>query len=478
MTDSTKKHFLQVAIYFLIVAVFFVLPSGKGLTPEGMRLLGVFIAFIYGLTVTTDVWPALLALFLLPFTGLTDFVGLLKLSFGNDTFFFVLLSLVLVAYMESSGAANYVATVLLKRNFLKGHPWRLMFMFLFICWILSSFVNAVAGMMITWAFLYEIFAQFDYKPFDKEPTLIILGTCIVGGLGLSTLPWGNNSVVILNAFTNTTGIETDFFRYMGFSIPYGIMVICGYLALCKFIFRMDVKRLEEFDPSTLSSDSQQLTTEKMLALISMVALVLMILIPTFLPAENIIVRISKILGLSGKLLLIFAVLQIIHINDAPACNFAKLATKGISWSLTMTIANIMAFSSLIGKDEVGINIFLGNFLAPIFEGKPTVVFVIVVTCITVICTNFMVNKIIAVLMISMTMPIALNLGMNLEALAILYCVACTIAFLLPSASQSACILFSNTTWVRAGDVFKYGLPSIIVATVLILIWDVLYFSIF
>ena len=28
-----------------------------------------------------------------------------------------------------------------------------------VTWLLSSFVNAIAGMMLTWVFLYEIFSQ-------------------------------------------------------------------------------------------------------------------------------------------------------------------------------------------------------------------------------------------------------------------------------------------------------------------------------
>lgn len=184
------------------------------------------------------------------------------------------------------------------------------------------------------------------------------------------------------------------------------------------------------------------------------------------------------MGLSGKLMLIFAVLQLFQINGAPACHFPKTAKQGISWGLMMTIANIMAFSSLIGSEEAGIHIFLGNVLAPIFEGKPAFLFIVVVTAITVICTNFMVNKIIAVLMISMTMPIAQSLGIDLVQIACLYTVVCTVAFLLPSASQSACILFSNTDWVRAGDVFKYGLPLILMMTILMVAWNILYFGIF
>ncbi len=478
MEKSKDRLFLQVAVYLALVLIFFVLPPIGTITPEGMRLTGLFIAFIYGLTITGDAWPALLTLALFPLTGVTNLAGVLTASFGSDVCIFVMLSLVLVAYMEYSGAAAYAATWLLKRRILKGHPWRLLFMLLFICWLLSSFVNAIAGMMLIWAFLYEIFAQFGYKPFDKFPSVVMLGTCAVGGLGLSTLPWGNNSIVILSAFTNTTGLDINYFLYMGYSIPYSIMVILGFLLIMRFLFHIQIDDLKNFDPATLSAESQVLTVEKVVALLSMAALVLLILIPSCFPADSAIALFSKKFGLSGKLLVIFAVLQIIRIKGKPACPFVQIAKNGISWKLMLVVADVLVFSSLIGTDAVGINLFLADALAPSFAGRPALLFIVLAAVVTVICTNFMVNKIIAVLMISITMPIAAALGIDQVQLACLYTIICTVAFMLPSASQSATVLFSNTEWVRAADVYKYGLPVIVMMTALQILWNLVYFRFF
>lgn len=478
INEKPQKLLFQMIIYFAIIALFWLLPPIGAITPEGMKLFGIFVAFIYGLTATSDVWPALITFVLFPLTGMVDFVGVLGYSFGNDTCFFVMLSLVLVAYMEESGAAAYIATWLLKRKILKGHPWRLLFMIFFICWLLSSFVNAIAGMMLTWAFLYQIFAQFNYKPFEKLPSLIMLGTCVVGGLGLSTLPWGNNSIVILNAFTNTTGLEVNYFLYMGYSIPYSLAVIALYLIMCRVLFKMDVQDLKSFNPETLSVESQVMNKEKGIAMLAMVALILIILIPTCFPATSLIATLSKQFGLSGKLLLIFAVVHMIRINGKSACNFVQMAKKGINWNLMMIVASIMVFSNLIGSDEAGINIFLGETLATFFVGKSHMVFIVTVAIVTVVCTNFMVNKIVAILMISMTMPIVQTLDIDPIQMVCLYTVISTVAFLLPSASQSATVLFSNSEWVRAADVFKYGMPLIFMMTILMIFWNLFYFSIF
>lgn len=143
----------------------------------------------------------------------------------------------------------------------------------------------------------------------------------------------------------------------------------------------------------------------------------------------------------------------------------------------MIIANIMVFSGLIGNEKADISTFLSDTISPFFQNQGSGFVILIATIITVVCTNFMVNKIVAILMISMTMPIILSLGMDAIQFVCLYTVACTIAFMLPSASQSASILFANTEWVRAKDVFKYGLPVIVVMTVVIILWNIAYFNI-
>ena len=475
--SKNTKLIIHVAIYAAIIAVFWLMPPFGAMTPAGMRFFGLFVAFVFALTVTGEAWPGLATLVIMPFTGIVDFAGVVGTGLGGDVPFFIVLSLVLVAYVDKSGAASFVATWLLQRKALKGHPWRLLTMVFFIGWLISSFVNAIAGMMLLWAFLYGIFDQFGYKPFDKLPSLIMFGTCVVGGLGLSTLPWGNNSIVILAAFTQQTGMEVNYLEYMAFSIPYAFITILMFVLMMKFVFRADVSALKNFDPSQVSAENQEFTKGKLVALLSMLALIILILVPSILPADSPIVAVSKLLGLSGKLLLIFAVVYFIRIDGEPACDFPKVA-KGINWTMVLIIMTIMVFTTYIGSKDVGLNQTLNSLVAPIIAGQSPLFFSLLTIIVTVILTNFMVNKIVGVLMVTITIPIVTSLGLDPIQFACIYTVACTIAFLLPAASQSACVLFSNTEWVRAADVLKFGLPTIIAMTLLMLVWSTLFFAVF
>ena len=68
--STQKDHlYLHLGVFAAIILLFFLLPPINVITPEGMRLTGLFIAFVYGLTVTSDAWPALVTLALLTRLG-------------------------------------------------------------------------------------------------------------------------------------------------------------------------------------------------------------------------------------------------------------------------------------------------------------------------------------------------------------------------------------------------------------------------
>lgn len=83
------KTILHVVVYCVIAALGWFIPPIEPITAEGMHLLGVFIAAIYGWSVTSEVWPSFLTLILLPFTGLVNLSQFMAISWGSDTILFI-----------------------------------------------------------------------------------------------------------------------------------------------------------------------------------------------------------------------------------------------------------------------------------------------------------------------------------------------------------------------------------------------------
>lgn len=469
------KNVLYFIIYCVIAAMGWIIPPVDPITPEGMHLLGVFIAAIFGWSITSEVWPSFLTFLLLPFTGLADLAGVMAASWGSDTGLFMILIMVFVAFMESTGTTTYVAAYLLTRKMLQGHPWRLIFMIFLVAWILSTLCGNLPGMLITWGFIYKICAILEYKPFDKFANLMIFGVAVMGALSLSTAPWHGNALVILNAYMASSGATINYAHYLAYTIPVGIFSILGFMALCKYVFRLDVSKLQNLDPNVFDKKDTVLTTERKITLISLAVLIIALVVPSLLPKDNIIAIVGAKMGLTLKAAALFVVLSLIRVDGKQIFNFGQLAARGVPWNMMVMVIGILTFVALLGLPEAGISAFLGNLFTPMFQDVSVIVFFLLVLAITVFLTNFMINMVVAVIMISATLPVAASLGVDSLQIVYLITVSCTIAFMLPAASAASCVLFANTEWVRAKDVYTYAVPTILVMAVAALLWNLVLF---
>lgn len=467
---------IQLAIFSAIASLGWLIPPIGALTPEGMKMLSILFAVIFGWSVTSHVWPSLLAFILIPFSGLVDLKGLIAAGWGSDTFLFMVLIFVLIAYLEESGTSAFVAAWLMTRKILIGHPWRLLFMLFAVAWALCTFVNIFAGVFITWGIIYKICEILDYKPRDKFPTLAIFGVAAMGALSLSAVPWNHNALVILSSFTETTGIQINMMHYLAYSLPFVFCSIMAFLGLCCWVFKLDVSALKTLKLDFFKPEDLQLNTARKVALMALAALIILLLLPSVLPSDwTVAIMLSK-MGLSNKMFLVFLVLSFVPVDKKPAFNFVTLATKGVNWhNLIMTMC-ILAFVGLLGNPGTGISAFLGQLLSPVFSDMSYIVFFLITVFITVFLTNVTINMVVAVIMMTVTMPVAANLGLPVEQVVYLLTICCTIAFILPSASPAAMLLFSNSNWIKATDIYKYALPTIIVFSLIALGLNLLLFS--
>lgn len=85
---ATKKEktLLHVLVYFVLMSLGWLVPPIEPITAEGMHLLGVFLAAVYGWSVTSDVWPSFLTMAAFMFTGLVDLKGAIAIGWGAISF--------------------------------------------------------------------------------------------------------------------------------------------------------------------------------------------------------------------------------------------------------------------------------------------------------------------------------------------------------------------------------------------------------
>ncbi|MGI6678659.1 MAG: SLC13 family permease [Dehalobacterium sp.] len=468
MTQSKlarNKEITRFLIYAIICSLGWILPAPDPITPTGLKVLFVFVATVYGWTVTGHVWPSLFSCLMFPLTGVVTMKQFIAMGWGTDIFFFMILAFVLCKFLEEVGVSQFMASWLLSRKLLKGHPWRLITMILAAAYLISSLVNIFIGMLLIWEIIYTITNIIGQKPGDKFPSLMVFGVAMAGALSLSAMPWSGNAIVNLGVYGNLIGQTPNMVTYIAFSLPVGFASFLAYVALCKFVFKLDVTPLKTIKDEMIDPKHLELTLVKKIALLALIAFIVLLLLPSLLP-QGPIVDFLNHFGVVGVIVLVFGILSLIKIDDNHIFNFGQLASKGIPWTMMIMVMVILSIGGCLMNPATGINDYLDANLAPILTSLSPLMFIIAITLITVLLTNFLINMVIVAMLLPIIISMSETLGINPEQISYLVMVASTIAILTPAASAASTILYPNKKWIQTKEIYRYGCVTVAVVTVL------------
>ncbi|MFZ7101656.1 MAG: SLC13 family permease [Peptococcaceae bacterium] len=468
----------KLAIFLVIVAIGWLMPALGSITTIGVRVLFVFIAIVYGWSASSEIWPSLLAVLLLPFTGAITFPQLIGSGWGTDVGLFMIMLFVLLRFLEEQGVSQYLTAWLLSRRFLQGHPWRFLFMLFLAAYLVASLIHIFVGVYLVWGIVYSLVNALGYKPFDKFPTVLIFGVVLMGALSLSAMPWGANSIVLLAFFTNMLGNGVDIGKYLIYTLPLGLVSIMTYLLMCKFIFRLDVSALKNMDGDFINTEDLKLTTAKKIALGALAAFIIILLTPTLLPKTWAVTESLSSMGYTGKIIPIFVVLAMIRVDHKPIFSFVQLAAKGVNWRMMGILIVVLPLGVCLNNEATGLAAFLSQSLLPIFNGMSPLAFLVGITVVTIVLTNFLANMPVAMLLMPVAVNGAASYGINPEQIGYLLIVACTLAWMTPAASPAGMLLFSNKEWLCPKDIFKFGIPTMICIAIIILLVNYFWLGLF
>lgn len=479
MQNPHRKEQVKFLICLGIISLFWLLPPFEPLTSVGMRALGVFFALIAGWTMTNAVWPSLLGFLAFPLTGIMPMSTFLSLGWGSQTVVFLIFAFGLIQYLTVTGLSQHIANWLMSRPFIVGHPWRLVFMLLFMSFILDCFVKTIVGILLAWELIYQVSNASGFKPKDPFPTMMLIGVTIIGSISLVTMPWSMNAVVDFNVYQTALGESVNVGKYLALSVPFGFFAILVYMALCRFVFRLDVTPIKEMDADFLTQLDLTMTPEKRMAAGALLAFVALLLLPSFLPADLAIAKLFQQIGIVGAVTLIFLVLTLIKQPKEHPFVFGQMLAAGIPWNIIIMLSVILCIGPILMDPATGIKALLDAYLVPIFSSFSPLTFILVTSLIAIVLTNFVMNMIVVSLLIPVIVPLAPLVGLSPEEIGYLIIVTSSIALLTPASSAASSLLFPNTKWILKKDIYAYGFPSVVAMSalffVLYLPWRFLFF---
>ena len=463
-TPKQTSYYVHTLIYFAILGISFLLPPLAPLTAMGVKVLGIFVATVYGWTTCGLVWPSIVSLTALSLTGYAALPALFMEGFGHQITLFTFFMFIIVGIIDQSGLSKYIANSILKLKISNGRPWVLFVVFIVASYVVGTFA-ALGATLICWNIFYNIAKEVGYTKKDKFPKLIILGIALSSTISQTLLPFQIGPILFFGMLKDLMGISINVGAYMLFTFAFHVVIIGLYFAYCKFIVRPDCALLKDF--KTESIPDMKLDAYQKRVGVLFIAFILALLLPSFLPKGWAVTQILTGFGSPGICALFVALAAAMRFRSKPFIKVADAIYGGVQWEVVFLFTCVFPLSSALTADVTGVKVFLNELLGPLLTGRGTFLFSVLLLLFALIVTNFTINIVTGLMVMPIMAALVGSVGANPAVITALLITTITVAFLTPAASPAGAVTYGNAEWLTPKEVLLFAVQVILITTIAI-----------
>lgn len=435
MSTTKKINVIHYVICAAFCLLFRFVPPVLGLTELGMGIIGTFIGAVYGWVLIDMLWPSIMALI-----GIGLSIGMQQMmagSFGSLTVVALIVCMMVVGVAMKNGAFTWLAMKLLTNKALAGKGYLTLFLIFILAWLTGSF-NPIIMCLIFCAFLTSMFKQCGIQKNDPLVLFTFLGVAYQLMRGQILLPFMGTGLTYLMAYNNMfPDLPMPIGSYLIMMIIMGIIMAVVYLALMKFVFRVDVSALSNYKNE---QGVPQATKEQKTALILFIVFLLTMIAMVFAPEP--IRGFLNQFGIVGIPMILGALVPLLRTEKGePLGNLNELLHM-CDWGQIMMVGYIMIVSTQMMLPETGISAAIANLFKP-FMSLPPMVFIIVVMILATILTNIANNMLVTVLCMPFLVTFGASIGMNPIGMVCLLFIISEFALATPAASPVTAVAFGQ-----------------------------------
>lgn len=469
LSPKDKKFYIVVLITLVIMIGFGYLPTFGQVTPDGMRVLGLFLGCIFAWLFSELVWSSILGIVLLTFFGYGTITANYASAFANGTVQIMVTSIVFCYTIEKSGLLAEVSKWIVGQKWAQKSPWLIVFVFLLASAVAAMMTgNMIPVMVILWALFYELAHEIGVKAHDPFAIIILCGIGVAACMGTSTMPYtGMPTLVKGMAEATTPGFVYNTAEYILMNLLLNVVFLVLVIVVLRLLFGSKVKHV--VIPKK-DSYKMQLNAQSKISLLFLVLLILSLIIPNFLPADNALrTFVNNQLTVPGIFMLFSAILMIIRIKEKPVLDIPT-ALANVPWPLFLLVSTALCISDYLTADGMGVVPTIVSFLSPIVAGKSAFVVTLMFVAFGLILTNFINDMVTIMVLFPIAAQFIIDANGSVMLLAILFGQACVQGCLMPSGSIIGAMLHGNSEWMTSKEVLIYvGIMEIVVLAALIIL---------
>ena len=429
-------YYIKAVIGIAIMLFFGLIPAPSPITQPGMVLLGQFIGLIFLWTTVDMVWPTFAAIVCFGFIATDIYPNSFALasvyeagmqSIGNWCVIIALSLLIFCEVLNETGIIRRIALWFLTRRTAKKSPWGFTFMFLLAGFVVGMFMDCTASQLLLFALATEIFELLNIKTDDMWAKVISIGItfAIVFAFGATpichTMP-----ILFMGIYSAIAGVSVNWLGYMLIAVPIAIVMFLLLFAFLRYFVKPDMSKLKNIDFEKIEAlKAGPMSAKEKFVVVVSICLVFVWILPGFLsvlaPQSAIYQFLDRITMLT-PLLVVLVLFSIVRFDDKPVLDIPKCCSK-VNWMVVFLLAGIMMIASAMGESTTGISDWVMNIVAPLFSGLSPFVLVALMCVISVVMTNIANNIPVGIVLITIGVPLCLQMNINpfIVAVAISFC---------------------------------------------------------
>ncbi len=453
-----EKRHIWIIIALLVGIIVWLLPAPEGLPVEGHRFLSLLAAMIILFLTEAIPLPVTMgwggAMIILLGIGEVEQVWT---SFAHPTVFFVIGCLMLANIAEQVGLTKRLGNILI--SFSGSNVIRFSFMACYLFGLASGFMHDVSAVTLGLMSLLPLMRAAAIRPGSREGKFLVISMafCCSAG-GMSTPAGGGRNMVAISFLEEFTGVQITFWDWMVHALPPALIIIPAVWGIVFLFFRPD--RSLSFPEDALEQTRlKRRMTSREKATVVIISLVFL----GFLTKGMHQVDYSVVALLGVAALIAFGFVNWEQLNQE------------IPWAVAFLIFG-GGISLGRAMDYTGAAEFLAEAFFPFFDGRGWILLFIGVAVFGSLFSEIMANVASAALIIPITVPIALRMGVNPAVIALTLGMFTSFAYLMVIGCPPNAIAYSFG-YFSTSDFFKVGLVTEIAAMIILMAITFLWWNI-
>lgn len=443
---KNAAYYIKAVIGLAIMIFFGLIPAPAPITQTGMAVLGQFIGLVFLWTTVDMVWPTFAAIICFGFIAKDVYPGSFALagvyeagmqSIGNWCTIIALTLLIFCEVLNETGIIKRIALWFLTRKTSKKSPWGFTFMFLLAAAVIALFMDVTASQILLYALATQIFELLGIDKEDKWAKVISIGILFSVVLAFAATPICHTMpIMFMGIYASIAGTGINWLGYMGVALPAAIIIwILMYLFL-RFVVKPDMSKLNNIDFNQIEAmrPGPMSKKEKFVIIVSCFLIAAWIL-PGFLsvlaPGAPFTAWMEGITMLT-PLLVVIVLFAVVRFDGKPILDIAECMKK-LNWMVVILLAGIMMIASAMGESTTGISDWVMQAISPLVANMSPFVMVALMCVISVILTNIANNIPVGIVLITIGVPLSLQMGINPFITAVAISFSANLAYTIPPA---------------------------------------------